>query len=140
MLVKVPLFGSWLSQTAELQFKSYGYSPMHEGDFEVWITYIREQTLAAFVELGEFVQDLKWKPWGKLKAFPTISERAHAIEEIVDILHFIGNLLYALGVTDEELSREYANKMEVNRSRMAQGGHHDRSHAVVKDSAQVRKV
>jgi dimeric dUTPase (all-alpha-NTP-PPase superfamily) len=117
------LFSRWLTETAELQRTHYDYDPRGDDNFEHWINYIREQTLAAFVELGEFISELKWKPWGKLKKFPTISERQHAVEEIVDVLHFVANALHALGVTDSELDREYLRKMQINRDRVKQGGH-----------------
>jgi len=116
------LFGTWLAETAELQRLSYGRD-IDEMEFESWITYVREQTLAAFVELGEFIQKLRWKPWGKVKSPPDDWEREEIIEEIVDVLHFIANDLYALGVSDEELSTAYKKKMDKNRERMAAGGH-----------------
>lgn len=118
------LFGSWLEQTAELQQSTYGYDPSQEEDYERWIEYIRIQTLAAFVELGEFIQKLPWKPWRKNR-LPDLEgpSRDEIIEELVDVLHFIANDLYALGVSDEELSEMYQKKMNINRSRMASGGH-----------------
>lgn len=116
------LFGTWLEQTAELQRSAYGSDP-DDFPFEKWITYVREQTLAAFVELGEFIQNLNWKPWGKKKEFPDDFDRIEAVEEIVDVLHFVANVLYALGVSDDELNEAYGKKMQVNRDRMAAGGH-----------------
>ena len=120
-----PLFGSWLEQTAELQRSAYGYDPGNESDFETWIDYVRTQTLAAFVELGEFLQGLTWKPWAKEKrsVHQRPGDRENAIEEMVDVLHFVANCLYAMRVTDEELNEAYNNKMRVNRARMARGGH-----------------
>lgn len=135
MAENLPLFGSWLTQTAELQRSAYGSDPGEnyknsddslgrpDKNFPEWIEYVRNQTLAAFVELAEFMQGMKWKPWGKEKRFPTLAERAHLIEEQVDVLHFVANALVALKVTDVELTAAYEKKMEVNRQRMARGGH-----------------
>lgn len=117
------LFGNWLSKTAELQRESYGYDPCIDTEFDTWIEYVRNQTLAAFVELGEFLQELVWKPWAKTKRLPNINEREKAIGEIVDVLHFVANALYALNVSDDELNELYEGKMTVNRKRMASGGH-----------------
>lgn len=117
------LFGSWLKQTAELQRSAYGHDPSDTEDPEKWLEYIRNQTLAAFVELGEFIQNLTWKPWAKHKLYPTTSARGEAIEEIVDVLHFTANILVALGVSDAELCEVYLHKMNINRGRMAAGGH-----------------
>ena len=119
----LPLFGTWLEQTRELQRESYGYDPQDGSDELRWLNYVREQTLAAFVELGEFIQNLAWKPWAKNPRLPDQEEREEAIVEMVDLLHFVANNLTALGVTDEELSLTYGKKMSVNRNRMAGGGH-----------------
>lgn len=118
------LFGTWLDETAALQREAYGNEP-GGWSFPRWIEYVRNQTLAAFVELGEFIQELEWKPWSA-KAdnwWPDAEERARAIEELVDVLHFVANDLYALGVTTEELNEVYTAKMTKNRQRMASGGH-----------------
>lgn len=116
------LFGTWIKETGSLQKESYGYDPASETDYENWIDYVRTQTLAAFVELGEFLQSLPWKPWGKSKEV-FAEDRDSAVEELVDVLHFIANNLYALDVSDEELNEVYTRKMNVNRERMATGGH-----------------
>lgn len=116
------LFGTWLKETRELQVKSYGKDPASL-DLPEWLTYVREQTLAAFIELAEYIQDIKWKPWAKSPRFPNVEEREAAIEEMVDVLHFVANNLVALNVTDEEFSEAYEEKMNVNRARMAAGGH-----------------
>lgn len=117
------LFLNWLSDTLALQRLSYGKDPQDGSDPEAWLTYIREQTLAAFVELGEFITNLRWKPWAAKKLLPTDEEREDAIEEMVDVLHFVANNLVALGCTDQELDEAYRRKMNINRERMATGGH-----------------
>lgn len=116
------LFGTWLAETRELQVQSYGKDPARL-DLLEWLDYLRDQTLAAFVELGEYIQNFKWKPWAKEPQFPNSDARDDAIEEMVDVLHFIANNLVAMGVTDEELTAMYEYKMQVNRDRMAAGGH-----------------
>lgn len=116
------LFGTWLADTRELQRSSYGADPV-SFPTELRLNYIREQTLAAFVELGEFIQNLTWKPWAKEKRVPSGDARTLAVRELVDVLHFVANDLIALGVTDTELNEEYARKMQINRERMKDGGH-----------------
>jgi dimeric dUTPase (all-alpha-NTP-PPase superfamily) len=120
---KIPLFGHWLEETKKLQVEAYGRVPNDASDVQSWLTYIREQTLAAFVEMGEFLTCFKWKPWAAEPRIPTFGERAEAIEEAVDVLHFVANGLAALGVTDQELDRAYIRKMQKNRARMESGGH-----------------
>lgn len=116
------LFGTWLSETKTLQEKSYGTNPAALEDQD-WLKYVRTQTLAAFVELGEYMQGLKWKPWGKVQQKPDPVDRSLAIRELVDVLHFVANNLIALGCTDQELNDEYERKMQINRDRMERGGH-----------------
>lgn len=116
------LFDNWLGETRKLQREAYGKVPAALETNE-WLEYVRTQSLAAFVELGEYVQGLKWKPWGKDPRKPDPNERMLAIRELVDVLHFVANNLIALDCTDDELDREYSLKMNVNRDRMRRGGH-----------------
>lgn len=43
--------------------------------------------------------------------------RQRVLDEIVDVLHFIANMLVTIGVTDDELEAAYQAKQEVNRQR-----------------------
>ena len=117
-----PLFGTWLRETGQLQSEAYGLDPATIST-EEWLEYVRHQILAGFIELGEMAQALPWKPWAKDKRRPWYDERSDALGECVDLLHFVANVLYALNVSDEELSEAYAAKMLINRERMSRGGH-----------------
>ena len=116
-----PLFGSWLRQTKLLQTVSFGQDPaLLEGadraDFITW-------NFAAFViELGEAMGEFPgWKPW--------VAERGQGlnreafIAELVDALHFAGNMLAAVDCSDEEFNIAYLKKMAVNAARMAAGNY-----------------
>lgn len=111
------MFQSWLQDTLVLQKDSYGHDPgLMEGeefaDFVIWNSF------AAVSELVEMMDELDWKPWAKIRGRPEQEARDRAVGEIVDILHFVGNLAVALRVTDAELSQRYEAKMAVNRERM----------------------
>ncbi len=74
---------------------------------------VRSYALALFIELGEFVQELDWKPWQNKKEINT----AKVAEEFADILAFIGIILVQLehlGITEEVLAEAYRAKSVVN--------------------------
>lgn len=111
-------FFDWLYDTRELQVEAFGVNPglLEGGEFA---EYIRWNTLAAQVELSEFVQELEWKPWRDGNGRPSPEARERAVEELVDVLHFIANLLVANRVSGHELTRAYRAKQQVNRERQA---------------------
>lgn len=77
---------------------------------------IRTYALAMMIEMGEFVQELNWKPWKKDK--PLNEERI--IDEFADILAFMGILLVyldRLGISMQDLAEGYIKKTNVNVSR-----------------------
>lgn len=43
--------------------------------------------------------------------------RTRVLDEIVDVLHFVANMLVAIGVTDDELEASYKAKQAINRQR-----------------------
>jgi len=45
------------------------------------------------------------------------------IDELVDVAHFVANLATAAGCTDEEWTRRYQAKMQINRDRQASGSY-----------------
>lgn len=110
------LFGDWLERTRELQIRYYGNDPMAlEGDAK--IDYIKWNYIAAVKELGEMLDEIGWKPWATSRH---VYDNA-AAGEIVDVMHFLANMLLAFGWTDEDLGYYYAKKMQKNRERMATG-------------------
>jgi NTP pyrophosphatase (non-canonical NTP hydrolase) len=114
------LFANWLRETQRLQVESFDIDPNQLGGEEL-AEYVTWNVAALVAELGEVLQAFPtWKPWitsgrGEL----TEEERDHVVEELVDVTHFLGNLLCAMDVDDEELSRVYRIKQQVNRDRHA---------------------
>lgn len=109
------LFGTWLEETKELQEQYYGKEYPIEG--QELIDYIVINTVAAEDELHEALNEVSWKPW----ASANFVNREAFIGEIVDTLHFIGNMLVGVECTDLELSKAYEEKMIRNRARMTEG-------------------
>ena len=85
--------------------------------------FIQFTTLAAIAELSEARQLLAWKPWTQRRGRPTDAGQTARkyLEEVVDVLHFVGNLLTAFGVTDTELTQAYLRKMGRNLERQLAG-------------------
>jgi dimeric dUTPase (all-alpha-NTP-PPase superfamily) len=80
--------------------------------------YVLENHTALVVELGEFMQEVGWKTWSAPRGW--VNRRA-AVGELVDVAHFLANLLCALDVTDNEWEELYRLKQEVNRQRQRDG-------------------
>lgn len=109
----------WLDSTTDLQTNTYGYdlpgmieSPAKAAPYLMWNLF------AAFIELAELSIEFSWKPWAVDKPFVN---RQRILEESVDVGHFIGNILTAVGVTDEEYAAAYKAKQGKNKARSASG-------------------
>ena len=117
------LFYSWLQQTRGLQQGVYNinYEEM-EGDapenINKFIEYLRWNMLAIDDELAEVRKEISWKPWQHDE--PYVNRKA-VVKECVDILHFVGNIICAVGGTDEQLNEYYLEKMRVNKERQTRG-------------------
>jgi hypothetical protein len=79
--------------------------------------FFKEQALALIFEVAEASHELSWKSWATR---PYLNREAY-IGEIVDVLHFAGNILVMVDCTDTELEEAYYEKMERNRNRMKSG-------------------
>jgi hypothetical protein len=110
----------WLESTRQLQTETYGYDldglreAAEDGDSQPLAAYIDWNQIAIVEEASELRKGFSWKPWATDAPFV---RRQYIIEEAVDLLHFIGNILVGLGVTDAELRREYQAKQQINRER-----------------------
>lgn len=117
------LFANWLAETAQLQQDSYGvnYTTFHgdtPGSLLAVIDYARWNMLAIDDELAEMRQAMSWKPWQHDAPY---LDRDEVVREAVDVLHFVANIICAMGTTDAELDAMYVEKMEKNRARQANG-------------------
>ncbi len=116
------LFGSWLEETHRLQLEAYG-TDLHALEGQDLRDYLVWNHTAAVIELGECLEETKWKPWANWSpGDPVIPDKAAYLKEAVDALHFAANMLVAGRVTTEELNASYAAKMQVNRERQARTG------------------
>jgi hypothetical protein len=107
----------WLRSTVELQRDAYGFEvddiPGHAAREA---PVVKENALAAIVELVELLGEVKWKYWSHEEPWV---RRGAVLEEAVDVMHFLANILTAIGVSDDELWEAYRAKQQRNRDRQA---------------------
>ena len=109
-------FTSWLNSTLDLQRTAFDVDPPYLDD-EERAEFVRWNILAATDELHEALNEVGWKPWATDRYF----NRDAFVGELIDVMHFIGNLLVTAGVTGEELSQRYHSKQQRNRYRQVVG-------------------
>lgn len=107
----------WLESTFELQTKVFDYT-LPVLDPAALAKYLEWNLLAAYQELGEIGVEFSWKPWAVDEPF---ANRERVRDEIVDVMHFLGNMLVAMGVDDEELEEAYKQKQAKNKRRHDSG-------------------
>lgn len=113
------LFGTWLGETRDIQTEYFGYNfdkltPARPENIPALIKYLSWNTKSAMHELVEADNETSWKPWQHDD--PYVNRDAY-VGEVVDVLHFLGNMLVALDCTTEELNAAYTTKLETNRER-----------------------
>lgn len=114
-------FGSWLASTRDLQLAFGTDLDGLEDDRKEFADYLTWNYAALLEELGEMMHELPWAPWKADRGLLTPDKRERAVDEAVDVLHFLGNVLGALHVTDLELSDAYEAKQAINRGRLRSG-------------------
>lgn len=110
----------WLASTKELQENTYGYDEPENMDDADVASYLDWNQVAAVQELAELREEFSWKPWATDLPFV---HRERVLKEVVDVLHFIGNILHGIGVSDEALWEAYRRKQAINRARQASGSY-----------------
>lgn len=105
----------WLESTVKLQREAYGFEWTGNESAGQVAESLKDNLLAAAVELtGEVPREFHWKYWSHAEPFVN---RSAVLEELVDVLHFVANMLIAIGVTDDELEEAYQAKQAINRAR-----------------------
>jgi hypothetical protein len=109
-------FEEWLMRTWVLQREAFGVDPYVLKGKERE-EYVRWNVLAAEDELHEALGEISWKPWASKEFF----NRDQFVGELVDVLHFVANLLVVSQVTGDELTARYSGKQQKNRDRQSEG-------------------
>lgn len=117
-------FDKWLEGQRTYQAETFSVDYGHmASDVNELTAYVTMNLNAAFLELAETQQEVPWKPWAKTEKRAEVWEtgRDKVVGELVDVLMFVGNVLAAVGCSDEELNQRYEEKLAVNRQRQAAG-------------------
>lgn len=114
-------FQSFLLRQYTLQRDAFN-SDMHKYTPEKRVDSIKWNVLAAQTELAEVLGEVCWKPWATYDVGDVFKDRDKYVEELVDVLHFIANLLILARVNDTELSRRFIEKQAVNAARQQTDG------------------
>jgi hypothetical protein len=80
---------------------------------------VRKASLALFQEVAELVDSFPWKPWRKIE-----NQRwnvSNAVEEIVDILFFLGEIMEAGLIKPSWLEDVFNYKLKENYERIDRG-------------------
>lgn len=109
----------WLDSTVSLQrdyfrfdWETLGRTP------ELVAASLKDNSFAILVELAEGSVEYSWKHWARDEPFVN---RERVLAELVDVGHFVANMLVALDVNDDEWQAAYMEKQEKNRRRMRSG-------------------
>lgn len=109
----------WLDSTVALQRDYFGFDWEAIGRTTRNVAAsLKDNSFAIAVELAEASVEYSWKHWATDEPFVN---RERVIEELVDVGHFLANMLVALDVTDAEWEEHYQRKQEKNRRRMRSG-------------------
>lgn len=102
----------WLESTRDLQRVAFDLDPDRDREnIAGQAIRVKDNVLAAVVELVEMLNEVKWKYWSHEDPWV---RRERVLKEAVDVGHFIANALVAIGVTDEEYWKAYQDKQLEN--------------------------
>lgn len=110
----------WLESTRKLQSTVYhvNYGSLQGDELADYVTM---NVVALTSEIHEFTNEIQWKTWANDRGRVN---RDEAVDELVDVGHFLGNLLVVLGVSDVEWEVRYRDKQLRNAQRQeAPGGY-----------------
>jgi hypothetical protein len=107
----------WLASTRVLQREAYG-DDVWPKKGKALATSVIENVTSIVAELSEMLHEVGWKPWATPRGW--INRDAY-VGELVDVGHFLANLLVVAGVTDAEWEARYVAKQELNLQRQRAG-------------------
>lgn len=110
-------FNDWLNSTAALQEHFFDGDPGLLEDRQEVISFLTWNVQACHAELVELLDEVGWKPW----ATSDHLHRQRILGEAVDLLHFVGNILRAIGVDGPQLTAAYQTKQKRNMARQRSG-------------------
>lgn len=118
-----PQTWEWLKSTEKLQLESYGNDLRAVSGAEQ-DRKLLDNHAGIIWELTEAMDETSAKPWSSETG---VINREKYLGELVDVGHFLANLILIGDFTEEEYWTAYRGKQDRNRARMAKaGGYHAR--------------
>jgi hypothetical protein len=109
----------WLESTRKLQETSFGVDFSQRETGAKLADNLVHQGFALIIELAEAFGEIQWKDWAENRGQ---YNREAVVGELVDVGHFLANLLVHFNVTDDEWEGLYQAKQDRNRMRQATAG------------------
>jgi hypothetical protein len=110
-------FHDWIELTRDLQLTGFHRDLANlEGDERA--DALHADITGMMCEVVEIGDEIGWKPWVKNRGWYNQKE---VCGEIVDLLHFVANVLVTCHINAEMLTYAYLEKVEKNRIRQASG-------------------
>lgn len=100
-------FEAWLNLQLMLQQEVFVDPRIFADDEEGRADFMTWNHSAAIIELGEAMQEVGWKPWATSRHLNS----EEFLGEIVDALHFIGNMVLAAAINRHELPETLAKML-----------------------------
>lgn len=104
----------------ELQIGSMGIDPRSVSGVQRYI-YLLNNFEGIADELAEARAETNWKQWTHGVELGTFNDRNAFVKELVDLLHFLVNLLLLADCSADEVYNRYMAKADVNASRQEDG-------------------
>lgn len=116
-------FEEMLAHQHELQTNHFGGDPATFTG-EQRTRFVTAMAMSICAETAEALQEIAWKPWTTDQEW--INRDAY-LEELVDIFHFLMNLMLVADISAAEFAEVYARKAAINRARMESGSYDGRN-------------
>jgi hypothetical protein len=107
----------WLASTRRLQEEAYRDTNWPKSG-EALADSVMMNVAALATELGEAAAEVGWKPWASPRGW--VNRDAY-LRELVDVGHFLANLVVGVGCSDTEWETLYTAKQALNLKRQLEG-------------------
>lgn len=99
----------------QAEFQTFLHQNTHPAHLDpvAKMDYVRTQALGLITEVNEALNETGWKPW----ATSNHINRDAYVSELVDVWHFLMNMMIAVEMTPDELFQGYVTKQAINRKR-----------------------
>lgn len=107
----------WMFNAQRALQEDYLNVNLRDQSDEERITHIKENAFALIAELYEAINEIGWKSWATSRHI----NRNQFVAELVDVWHFLMNLMLHVGIDADEFMKLYQAKNEINVQRHTDG-------------------